>query len=128
MVCVSCVPTATDPRVKKWVSIGVLGNAWVFRQEEGRKDGTLWRLPGGDMYWGLEVLKQAVEDSYRVGRRRGEGEGDDGSAEEIDLENIDMKKDIGLSNIEDGGGGRVGKGKVLKAALRLGLVKSAPNR
>ena len=42
-VCVSHVPTASDPSLKKWLGIGVLSNSWIFRQEEGKKGGTLWR-------------------------------------------------------------------------------------
>ena len=58
-------PNMTSPH--KWISLANLWGAWCFRDNSSSTTGgVLWRLPAGDMYWGLANLKRILEEKENV--------------------------------------------------------------
>ena len=107
------------------LSLGCLWGAWVYRPDEVGLGGTLWRLPSGDMYWGLKTLRELVEQNRAAPKRgsgasfrdddedenEGDGEYSDGthSAHEVDedmdfrsdtAKDIPERSDVGRSNLQ----------------------------
>ena len=70
-ICVSDAPVKKwTPKLNskntpcKWIGVGGLWGAWCWREEEEDGDGNkLFRLPAGDMYWGIATLKECLDEA-----------------------------------------------------------------
>ncbi|GMH79822.1 hypothetical protein TL16_g08286 [Triparma laevis f. inornata] len=121
VVKISVVPTALKSELFKWCGLGIFSNAWVYRGEENG-GARMWRVPGGDINWGLDGLKGILEEEkveklkeWRVKHLESDS----------DAEEVEEDMNFGL----EGMAGEVGemKQKQVKAALKMGLIKTLPH-
>ena len=123
LVKISVVPTPLKKETERWCNLGIFSNAWVWRAEENGVGGTIWRLPGGDMNWGIANLNKIldeVKEEKKEAWRAQHPDSDSDDAEEVE-EDMNfgaegMAKEVGET-----------KAKPLKAALKMGLIKALPH-
>ena len=126
LIKISVVPTATKKDIDKWLSLGAFSSAWVWRSEESPAvGGTIWRLPGGDMYWGLEQLSLIVKSAAEARLKSKVLRAGD---EESDAEEVGEDMNYGAEGKAGEVGERVGRaGRTLMPSLMIGLVSALPH-